>query len=131
MPSNVKLFLILNYVSIAIGVVQSILNFSKLAAMTAQQGGATFLIIVQSMTVIFMVLIVSLAGFWRQNWARWTVLILFVLGMIPSIPAILALQRIISSAMIVGLVQIVLQVISLYFIFTGNAREWFKRAQPA
>lgn len=125
MPSNVKLFLILNYLSIAIGVVQTALNFSQI--MAASGSTASFGITVQVLTIGILLTIISVAGFWHQNWARWLLLVLFVAGL--PVYFLTAWKTVTSFpfGMIVGLVQILMQATGFFFIFTGNARPWFKR----
>ena len=135
MPSNVKAFLALNYFSVILGLFYTGLMFSRVVALTAQLGhgkvgGAGFVVASVIITTVVFVTLISLAGFGAKNWARWTLLVLFLIGWTASIPKLFAPTEHYPFERIEEGVQTVLQVIALFLVFTGNARTWFRRKDP-
>jgi hypothetical protein len=122
MPTRLALFERLYYASLALGLVSSALQFDRLSKMAP----VGFVILVQVLTLAVLVLMVWLVARRRKNWARWLMLILFIVGIPLAVPTILkTLQTDILSGGI-GVVQIFLQLAALYCVFTGDAREWFQ-----
>jgi hypothetical protein len=64
-----------------------------------------------------------------KNWARITFLVLFILGSLPSIPLVLGEFTRSPVLGAFSLVQIVLQVIALYIVFTKPGAVWFKKQE--
>jgi hypothetical protein len=126
-PSNVIWFERLMYLSIAIGIANTALNWNRLVALTKRFGGVVFGVYVYVGAFAVMVSLIWLVARQAKNWARWLQLSLFVLG-IPS-DARLVGHNLHDRPMVgaLELVSTVLQVAALYLIFTGNAREWFMR----
>ena len=127
MPSNVKDFAVLCYLSLLLGIAASVFTFQENAVMAARVGGAAFIIIVQVFTFGFLALLFWLIAFRHQNWARWLLLVMFVLGLpfaLIALPAQLSASPIKAGA---SIVQTVLQAVALYLVFTGNAKEWFRK----
>src|ERR1700733_1676998 len=127
-PSNVVRFEQLMYLSLGIGAVQSILQWGRLVNSSHAAGrGIGFIIFVQAFVFAMEVLFIWLIARRRKNWARWVWLMIFVLG-IPFAPAVLV--RILSSsgpvAATLMCAQNLAQIVALFLIFTGSAREWFK-----
>jgi len=102
MPSNIRNFFWLNVLSLVLGLGTAILAV--------------------------MLLILWLIAFKRQNWARWLWIALFVLGT-PGYIAIFKDLLGISLAGAISLTQVALQLVALYFVFTGNAKPWFRRTE--
>jgi hypothetical protein len=63
-----------------------------------------------------------------RNWARLTFLILFILGAFPYIPNLLDMfnRSLLTGSL--SLVQLVMQLTALYFLFTKPGSTWFKKA---
>jgi len=131
MPSNIRNFFWLNCLSLILGLGTATLTAHTTAAMAAAAGhGPGFVIAIQVFVLAFMLLILWLIAFKRQNWARWLWLALFVLGT-PGYIAIFKNLFGISLAGAISLTQVALQLVALYFVFTGNAVAWFRRtAEP-
>jgi predicted membrane channel-forming protein YqfA (hemolysin III family) len=127
MPSNVARFEQLMYLSLGIGIIVSVLEFSYFQS----QANVGFILFIQAFVLALFVLFIWLIARRRANWARWTFLVIFLLGLIPYVPnAIELLQRNPVSGGL-NLVQLVLQAVALYLVFTGNAANWFKKSpQP-
>jgi hypothetical protein len=127
MPSNVRNFFWLNVLSLALGVPVAIMTSSKLYAAAAAGGqGPGFIIGIQVTTMAVLLLLLWLIAFKRRNWARWVWIALFVLGT-PGYIAIFRNLFGISVAGAISLMQLALQLVALYSIFTGNASGWFRR----
>ncbi|MGD0672821.1 MAG: hypothetical protein ABSB13_12130 [Candidatus Binatus sp.] len=128
-PSNVVRFEQLMYISLGIGVIQSILHWNRSVsnARVAGLGGAGFVLFIQFFVLAIIVLFIWLIARRRKNWARWVWLSLFILGLPFAFPE---LSRLLRSGLIVATLvcaQNLAQIVALYLIFTGNAREWFAR----
>jgi chromate transport protein ChrA len=82
---------------------------------------------IQFFVLAIIVLFIWLIARRRKNWARWVWLSLFILGLPFAFPE---LSRLLRSGLIVATLvcaQNLAQIVALYLIFTGNAREWFAR----
>ena len=129
MPSNVRNFFWLNVLSLVLGVATASLTARKTAEMAAAIGqGPGYVIAIQITVAAVMLLILWLIAFKRQNWARWLWLALFVLGTPPYV-VIFKNMLGISLAGAISLTQLALQLVALYFVFTGNAKSWFRRTE--
>ncbi len=63
-----------------------------------------------------------------KNWARVTFLVLFVIGSLPSVPIVLGEFTRSPVLGAFSAIQIILQLVALYFIFTKPGSDWFKKA---
>ena len=127
MPSNVRNFAILSYLSLLLGIVQGFLMFDESVAMAAKVGGELFVLGVQIGTIVVLAVLYFLIAFGRQNWARWLLLVLFVIGLpfvVLSYPALFSRAPVQG---VVSLLQTVMQILALYLVFTGNAKAWFRK----
>lgn len=123
MPSNVARFELLMYVSLVIGAVNSALQFQALTA----QASPAFILGIQGFVFALFILLIWLIARKRQNWARWTFLVLFVIGLPFSVPQLLATLQTSPVSAGLSVVQIVMQAYALFLIFTGNAKDWFRK----
>jgi hypothetical protein len=65
----------------------------------------------------------------RRNWARITFLILYLFGLIltvPALPALLILLRVRPLSFFLTLALTVLQTVALILLFQREASEWFR-----
>ncbi|MGH7813082.1 MAG: hypothetical protein ACREQI_03665 [Candidatus Binataceae bacterium] len=88
--------------------------------------GAGFVLFIQVFVLAFMVLFIWLVARRHKNWARWLLLVTFILGL-PSY--VLMRGPMLRSNPLAGslnLAQLAAQVGALFLIFTGNARSWFQ-----
>ena len=123
MPTNVRRFEWLMYISLVLGIVNAILQYP---AFSARIPGA-FIIFIQAFVVAFFVLFIWLIARKRQNWARWIFVIFFVLGLPVYALGFTDLLQRTPAAALIGLVQLALQLGAVIFIFTGDAKPWFRR----
>jgi len=122
MPSNVARFEKLMYLSLGISVILSIRRWYA-----GDLTGATFL--GPAFNLVFFVLFIWLAARRRKNWARWILLLAFIASMDVVVEVLLPIWRTEGLDSTLGLSsQLLAQLIALIFIFTGNARAWFRQS---
>jgi hypothetical protein len=126
MPSNVARFEQLMYLSIAIGVIGSALEWNRLVLQADPVGGAPFVLVVQGLVIASEVILIWLIARRRKNWARWLALISFLVGIPFGVNTYIELFQTNALVGILSTIQDLLQIIALYLIFTGNARDWFQ-----
>jgi hypothetical protein len=120
-------FEVLAYASIGIGIVVSALEYRRLSTMMS----AAEIGIIQFLVLAFLAWQVWLASRRRKNWARWVFLIFFLAGIPFYIPL---LSDMMSSAPVAGALnalQVFAQGAALYFAFTGEANDWFRKKVSA
>ena len=128
-PDNVSTALILLWIMLAIGVINSIFTLSsslKLANTSDLDSG--FLIGVLIFTLCFTLLFMAFF-IWKigqgKNWARITYLVLFILGVPFTIYSYLTSA--VSTLLIILMIgQIILQIIALVLLFQKQSSDWFK-----
>src|SRR3989344_996282 len=112
-PDSVSTALTLLWISLAVGVLNSIINFSNSVDL-AQGYGSGFVIFVTLFTLAFTAFFIYMIGE-GKNWARITFLVLFIIGIPFSVlPAIILLVTNPVSAMLSAGISI-LQLIALIF----------------
>ncbi|HLC90545.1 MAG TPA: hypothetical protein VJI15_02150 [Candidatus Nanoarchaeia archaeon] len=124
-PDSVSTALTLLWISLAVGVLNSIINFSNSVDLTKASGfGSGFVIFVTLFTLVFMAFFIYLIGE-GKNWARITFLVLYIIGIPFSVlPAImLILTNPISAMFTVGIG--ILELIALIFLFQKTSSDWF------
>ena len=122
-PDSVSNALILLWISLGVGVLNSIINFSNSVDL-AQGYGFGFVIFVTLFTLAFMAFFIYMIG-QGKNWARITFLVLFIIGIPFSVlPAIILLVTNPISAMFTAGISI-LQLIALIFLFQKSSSDWF------
>jgi uncharacterized membrane protein len=127
MPSNVRNFLGLSILALAISLVAAVIGFDEAVAMVPLANASTIIII--SSVVMFAVSfgLIAATGWGRQNWARWVMLIFFLLGLASLGMSFQKLMMMSSFQIGTAVITTLLKAAALYFIFTGNAKEWFER----
>ena len=125
-PDKVSTAVTLLWVTIAIGIVGSIMEFpSSLEVATAQGFGLGFIIFTTFFTLAILAFFIFMIGK-GKNWARITFLVLFIIG-IPF--AVFPLfQSLLTSPIsgILGIGQTILQIIALVLLFQKPSSDWFK-----
>src|ERR1017187_6529091 len=117
-PKGVHTAVIILWVTVGIGVLD---KFLAVLAKTAHTGfSMQFITMVGSMAV----LIVMIGQ--RRNWARITFLILYLFGLILTVPALLFLLRVSPLSFFLTLALTVLQTVALILLFQREASEWFR-----
>ena len=129
MPRNVVIFERLMYTVIALGVLMALLDSARIAALTGVGAGVVLVGSVLSLAIFG--LLVWLAARRRKNWARWILLIVAVIGFFMAYPQLANAFR--SNALLgsVHVVQYLMEVVALWFVFTGDAKDWFRKPATA
>ena len=125
-PDKVSTALTLLWITIAVGVVRSFMEFSNtLESVSAQGFGLGFVIFTTFFTLAILAFFIFMIGK-GKNWARITFLVLFIIG-IPF--AVLPLfQSLLTNPFsgILGIGQTILQIVAIVFLFQKPASDWFK-----
>ena len=124
MPDQIKYFERCMLASLAIGLINSILFYSQPAEEVRGVGS----VLVQLFTAATILLLVLLTSRKRSNVAKWIFLIMYALGLImyAFIPQLTehwtqGLRGVIS------IVQLLIQLAAIYFLFTPEGRAWFRK----
>jgi hypothetical protein len=128
LPSNVARFEQLMYLSLGIGLIESALQWSQNVTQANAFGGAGFVLFVQAFVVVFMVLFIWLVARRHKNWARWLLLVIFILGLPIYVKTLGPMLPFNPVAGILSVLQLLCQLVALVLIFTGNARGWFEQS---
>lgn len=131
-PGNVIWFERLMYAAIALGVVTAPLRQHDWMRVKAALGGAgdigVWAFVIGS--AVISAAVVWLVARRRLNWLRWTWLALFVLGLAVGAFGLARGAPIGTASFVLGTIGILLQAAAFYFVFTGDAKPWF-RATPS
>jgi hypothetical protein len=121
-PKNITLAVNLSWASIAIGFISLFFNPAAAAGL-----GSLIPSVIAFALVAFLVIKLS-AG---RNWARITLLVLFVLGMLMEVFALSTIFQISALLGILSLAQAALQAYVLYLVFTKPGSDWFTQNKAA
>jgi len=129
MPRNIVIFERLMYATIAFGALVAVLDAARLAALTGVGAGIAAAGSILGLAIFAG--LVWLAARRRKNWARWVLLVIAIAGFFMAYPQIAAAFR--SSPLIGGahILQFLLEAIALWFVFSGDARPWFRKDTAA
>lgn len=123
-PSQIHTAVNLLWASLALGFVKSIMDMQNLGSQALP--AFTNFILVSVIAVMALLIVFISKG---KNWARVTFMVLFVLGSLPSVPLILGEFTRSPVLGAFSVVQIVLQVVAFYIIFTKPGSLWFKKQE--
>jgi len=121
MPRSVKYFEWTWLGSLALGIVVAALSYSAIV----QPGTEFFAGFIQFFVFGITLLLVLLTSRKRSNLSKWILLILFASGIVFFIPQLSALFKL-GFAGVLSSIQVLLQCIGVYFLFTVESRHWFK-----
>ena len=132
MPSNVALFEKLAYGAWAVGMLSKLLDLPRQSNLPhVRENG--LLAIFAAMLFVFLL---NAFFFWliarrRKNWARWFLAVMVSLGTVAYLPQLASLIGANPLVAVLNLLSLVMLMLALYFVFTGNARPWFQKPVPA
>jgi len=114
------------WVSLAVGIVKFLMDFSYISAVAS----TAFIIFVLLFAIGILALLIFkiLAG---RNWARITFLVLFIIGVLPSL---FYISGEFSRSPVVGILsvaQVGLQTYALFLLFTHPGSIWFRKVTTA
>lgn len=125
-PQSVATAVNLLWASLAVGLVKMLMDFSNLSAV-APAAFTNFVLVFTFALIAFLIFKISA----ERNWARITFLVMFVIGMLPTLPLMLGEF---SRSPVVGalsVAQVGLQVYALFLLFTQPGSVWFRKVAPA
>ena len=120
-PKKVQNAVTILYVTLGIGIVRTVME----ASANVEMAGVGFFIVVTLVTFAFGVFLFAMIGRGR-NWARITLLVFFLLGLPLSILPLIRSFTISPISGVLGLAQVILQIVAIVFLFQQDASAWFK-----
>ena len=121
MPKKVQNAVTILYVTLGIGIVRAVME----ASANAEMAGVGFLMFVTLVVFAVMVFLIAMIGRGR-NWARITLLVFFLLGLPLSILPLIRSFTNSPISGVLGLAQVILQIVAIVFLFQQEASAWFK-----
>ena len=131
MPSNIRNYVGLCVLALAIGLISAYFNFDTASAQMERLGGAKTLLIVEGIGFAISIGLITAVAWGRQNWARWVQLILWLITLLSLALGFQKLLETGSFQLGTAALQMVLRGGALFFVFTGDAPAWFKREDRA
>jgi hypothetical protein len=125
-PQPVGTAVNLLWASLAVGLVKMLMDFSNLSTL-APAAFTNFILIFTFALIGFLIFKIS-AG---KNWARITFLVLFIIGVLPTLPIVLGEFSRSSVVGALSVAQIGLQVYALFLLFTLPGSNWFRKVVSA
>jgi FtsH-binding integral membrane protein len=125
-PDKVGQAVILSYVTLGIGVLRSIMEASRLSQQEQVSTGFVMFIIFGVLAIIWFFIYMIGKG---KNWARITLLVLFILGIPFSVLPLLQSLAANPISGLLGITQIVIQIVVLVFLFQKQSSDWFRQAK--
>ena len=125
MPTHVKYFEWTWLGSILVGIIVAALTYDEIAT----ESYSVSIRIIQFLVLVFVTTLVLLISRQKNNFFRLTLLFIFPVGLYFYIPQLSDLL----SMGIVGVLssmQLTLQSVGLYFLFTSESRQWFSKTPP-
>jgi hypothetical protein len=124
-PHSVVVAVRLQWATLALGLVRIVVDFARLTSLA----GAAFAYLIWIFTFVLMAFLLFKISA-RKNWARITLLVMFIIGIIPYLPGILADVR--KSPLIgtLSIIQTGLQAYALFLLFRSPANLWFRKSSP-
>ena len=121
MPNHIKYFEWTWLVSILLGIIVSGLTYDELVT----KSNPVLIGTIQLLVMVFAITLVLLISRQKNNFFRLTLLFIFPVGLYFYIPQ---LSNLFSMEIVGALssVQLTLQCVGLYFLFTSESRQWFQ-----
>ena len=125
-PSSVRTAVVLMFVSLGLGFVRTILEWDSVVERAAPIGGALVVVVVQAVVIVFFTWVTLMIARGR-NWARVLYTVFFVIGLPFVGLGMLKLLPVAPVSAMLGILQAVLQVVAVIFLFRAGSRGWFKK----
>ena len=125
MPTHVKYFEWTWLGSILVGIIVAALTYDEIAT----ESNSVSIRIIQFLVLVFVTTLVLLISRQKNNFFRLTLLFIFPVGVYFYIPQLsdffaMGIVGVLSS------MQLTLQCVGLYFLFTSESRQWFYTTPP-
>lgn len=124
-PTNVSRFEASAYLSLVTGTLS--IPFNPERAATVARHGLTSGLVGVAVGVGIASLAITLVARRRQNWARWALSGMIVVGMPSFLSGLGPIYRSSPPAAVLEALSAIFALVSVCFIFTGDAADWFKR----
>ena len=121
MPNHIKYFEWSWLASIVLGIIVSGLTYSELT----DKLDPVSVGIIQFLVLAFTITLVLLISRKKSNFAKLTLLFLYPVGLYFYIPQLSDLF-LMGMAGVISSIQLILQCIGIYFLFTPEAKQWFQ-----
>jgi len=118
-PLSIKRFEMLYYISLLIGVVTSAIMYESML----RQASPLFIGIVQFFTFASTALLIFLISRKRSKIAKWFLVGMWAIGLIFYIPQLSQMLHV-GLAGVFSIIQLCLQAVGLYYLFTDEVKEW-------
>ncbi|MBI1905595.1 MAG: hypothetical protein HYS20_05040 [Rhodocyclales bacterium] len=125
-PQSVSTAVNLLWASLAVGLVKMLMDFVHLSGM-APAAFTNFVLVFTFALIGFLIFKIS-AG---KNWARITFLVLFIIGVLPTIPIMLGECSRSAVLGALSVAQVGLQAYALFLLFSQPGAGWFRKVVPA
>jgi hypothetical protein len=126
-PNSVFYAVILLFITLLVGVVRSFFELSSLG----EEVSIAFVIVIQ--LFVLMILALFFYMIWiGKNWARITLLVFFVIGIIFYVDSVFnvimnySVLKVFDIFGFIGFIQIVLQLTALILLFSKSSSLWFR-----
>ena len=120
-PTTIVAFEALYFVTLAIGVLQAYLSWDQLQAMASP----FFIVTIQIVTVGLLILLTLLVSRRRSRFAKWVLVVLFVIGLPMTLRIFVSGQ--LAGSPLLTVSQSFLQLIGLVLLFTPASRAWLAK----
>src|SRR5687767_9508497 len=129
-PTSIVYFERLAILSILVGIALTVLTWDgDVAAARAQGMGSGLLPIVQGVSLFLLLLLIFLISRKASVIAKWVLVVLFGVGVAMIAPQLLvALDQ--GLIGLLQLSQLAVFAAAIYFLFTAEARDWFRGLRP-
>jgi hypothetical protein len=121
---NIRLFEWLMYVSLAVQVVTTASDFSKLAELA---GGWPVVVLTEVLTLAVFGVFIFVAVYLRQKWALYVIAAFYAFRLLRYIPSFAYIA--LPLVQFLSAVQFVLQALALYYAFSSEARSYFAKGK--
>lgn len=125
-PKSVTAAANLLWASLALGLVKVLLDFGHISASVPIAGHLFFLAL--TIAILSSLVFKIMAG---RNWARITFLVLYLLGLLPTLSAILDEWARAPVIAVISVAHACMQGYALLLLFSKPAAAWFKKTPPA
>ena len=120
-PYKVTTAVKLLYITLGIGVLRGIMESSTQAEVTSP----AFVMFIAFFVLVVMWLFIFMIGKGR-NWARITFLVLFIVGTPFSVLPLMQSLGANPISGLLGIVQTIIQIVALVFLFQKPSSDWFR-----
>ncbi len=117
------------YLSLGISQIVLALQWNQRVALAYR--GVGFVLFAQTFLIAFMVLFIWLIARRHKNWARWLWFVLYIAGFPRWVKNFGQMLLFSPVAGILSFAAVLLQMVALVLIFTGNARAWFEQSDQS